>query len=70
MTKVIILPEEDLDTFYQRTMQYLHAKYHSYPTSISSTQTKKTAKNSLSTSALGHSNINFRNNLRFGKNIP
>jgi len=34
MAKVIILPEENLDQFYERTMQYLHAKYHSYPSSL------------------------------------
>jgi hypothetical protein len=66
MTKVIILPEEDLDTFYQRTMQYLHAKYHNYPSSLSRPQTKKIANNSIPATALGNKNSIFRNNLRFG----
>ena len=34
MTKVIIIPEEDLDRFYKRTMNYLHAKYHNQPTTL------------------------------------
>ena len=35
MTKVIIMPESSLDSFYARTIQYLHDTYHSYPTSLS-----------------------------------
>ncbi len=29
MTKIIILPEETLDRYYDRTLNYLHTKYHS-----------------------------------------
>jgi len=31
MTKVIIIPSESLDSFYYRTLDYLHSTYHSYP---------------------------------------
>jgi hypothetical protein len=34
MTKVIIIPEENLDSFYERTIQYFQAKYHTYPTTL------------------------------------
>ena len=34
MTKVIILPDEDLDRFYERTINYLRIKYHSHPSSL------------------------------------
>jgi hypothetical protein len=30
MTKVIILQGDDLESFYQRTMDYLYGKYHPY----------------------------------------
>lgn len=35
MTKVIIIPESNLDSLYARTIQYLHDTYHTYPTSLS-----------------------------------
>ena len=31
MTKVIIIQGQSLDSFYDQTIDYLHAKYHSYP---------------------------------------
>jgi len=40
MTKVIILPDEDLDRFYERTLNYLHAKYHCQPTTIRKSNVK------------------------------
>ena len=36
MTKIFILPEEDLDRLYHRTTNYLHAKYHRKPTGLRS----------------------------------
>ena len=36
--KIFILPEENLDRLYHRTMNYLDAKYHSPPTSLLSSQ--------------------------------
>lgn len=36
MTKVIIISDGNLDSFYEQTLQYLHDKYHNYPTSLSS----------------------------------
>ncbi len=41
MTKVIIIPDEDLDTFYERTMRYLHRKYHTYPSATGRFRRKK-----------------------------
>jgi hypothetical protein len=35
MTKVIILSDETLDTFYERTQQYFHQKFHTCPSSLS-----------------------------------
>lgn len=34
MVKVIIYQDESLESYYERTMDYLHAKYHSYPSSL------------------------------------
>jgi len=34
MTKVIIISGGSLDSFYEQTLQYLHDKYHTYPTSL------------------------------------
>ena len=34
MTKVIIMSGSSLDSFYEQTLQYLHDKYHTYPTSL------------------------------------
>ena len=31
MTKVIIIQGGSLESFYEQTLEYLHAKYHSYP---------------------------------------
>jgi hypothetical protein len=35
MTKVIIISDSSLDSFYEQQLQYLHDKYHNYPTSLS-----------------------------------
>ncbi len=35
MTKVIIMAGSNLDSFYEQTIQYLHDKYHTYPTCLS-----------------------------------
>ncbi len=35
MTKVIIISGGSLDSFYDQTLQHLHDKYHSYPSSLS-----------------------------------
>ena len=32
--KIIIIPEENLDRLYHRTMNYLAAKYHTKPTGL------------------------------------
>jgi len=34
MTKIIIMPSIGLENFYRYTLQYLHDKYHSYPSSL------------------------------------
>ena len=34
MTKVIIVSGGSLDSFYEQTVQYLHDKYHTYPSSL------------------------------------
>ena len=34
MTKVMIFPDEDLDKFYERTINYLQYEYHSHSTTI------------------------------------
>ena len=34
MTKVIIISGGNLDSYYEQVQQYLHAKYHTYPTSL------------------------------------
>ena len=36
MTKIFIFPEETLDRFYHRTLNYLHAKYHCQPSDLGS----------------------------------
>ena len=35
MTKIIIMPNSNLDSFYERTIQELHDRHMSYPTSLS-----------------------------------
>jgi len=37
MTKVIIIQGNDLESYYQRTMDILHAKYHTYPSTDNET---------------------------------
>lgn len=34
MTKVIIISGGNLDSYYEQVQQYLHAKYHTYPTNL------------------------------------
>ena len=34
MTKVVIYANSNLDSFYEQTLQYLHEKYHTYPTTL------------------------------------
>ena len=34
MTKVIIISGGNLDSYYEQMQQYLHAKYHNYPTNL------------------------------------
>ena len=34
MTKVIIISGGSLDSYYEQVQQYLHAKYHTYPTNL------------------------------------
>ena len=34
MTKVIIISGGSLDSYYDQVQQYLHAKYHTYPTNL------------------------------------
>ena len=36
MTKIFIFPEENLDSLYSRTLNYLHAKYHCQPSDLGS----------------------------------
>jgi len=49
MTKVMIFPDEDLDKFYERTINYLHSKYHCQPTTIRKSNVK-VSKYNFSTS--------------------
>jgi len=35
MTRVIIISGKSLDSFYEQQLQYLHDKYHNYPTNLS-----------------------------------
>ena len=35
MTKIIIMPNSNLESFYERTLQELHDRHHSYPTCLS-----------------------------------
>jgi len=67
MTKVIIIPDEDLDTFYERTMQYLHAKYHTYPSTLTGPQITNLSENV--TAILNYtSNQNYtQHNIPIGK---
>jgi len=34
MTHVIILSGSNLDSYYEQTMDYIYAKYHTYPTTL------------------------------------
>ena len=34
MTHVIIISGGSLETYYEQTMDYLHAKYHTYPSNL------------------------------------
>lgn len=34
MTKVIVLQSGNLDSYYEQTMDYIYAKYHTYPTNL------------------------------------
>jgi len=34
MTKVIIIQGGSLESYYEQTLDYLHAKYHTYPTNL------------------------------------
>jgi hypothetical protein len=34
MTKVIIIQGGSLDSYYEQTSNYLHKKYHTYPTNL------------------------------------
>jgi len=34
MTKVIIIQGGSLESYYEQTLDYLHAKYHTYPSNI------------------------------------
>ncbi|MBM3143984.1 MAG: hypothetical protein FJ010_03230 [Chloroflexi bacterium] len=34
MTKVIIIQGGSLESYYEQTMDYLHAKYHIYPSNL------------------------------------
>ncbi len=35
MTKVIIVQGGSLESYYEQTLDYLHAKYHTYPPNLS-----------------------------------
>jgi hypothetical protein len=34
MTKVIIIQGGSLDSYYEKTLNYLHEKYHTYPSNL------------------------------------
>jgi len=37
MSKVIIIHDDSLENYYERTMDYLHNKYHNYPSNLPKT---------------------------------
>jgi hypothetical protein len=45
VTKVIIIPEENLDRYYERTVERLRAKYHSRPSSLKNSHTIDASSN-------------------------
>ncbi len=55
MTKVIIIPEENLDRHYERTVKHLRTKYHSRPSFLSNSSSNGRQSN-LDTP---HSNYNY-----------
>jgi hypothetical protein len=70
VTKVIIIPDENLDSFYNRTLQYLEDKYHTYPSNLHFSQSSKDSSNH-STSSLNTSQGvgTTRNRIPLGKRI-
>jgi hypothetical protein len=66
VTKVIIIPEENLDRYYKRTVKRLGAKYHSRPSALKNSRTR----NSSSTVPSYHQcSIFTQNNIPMGKLI-
>jgi len=70
LTKVIILPNEDLDRFYERTLNYLHAKYHCHPSSLRKSEpTENYDRHSISSSSSAFNESFSQNSLPLGKLI-
>ena len=44
MVKIFVIPEENLDRFYERTINYLRDKYHGQPTNIRPTSPSDNAQ--------------------------
>jgi hypothetical protein len=58
MTKVIIISGESLDGFYERTVQYLHNKYHTHPTHLIGNKTSETeAARNLNSSGIAYRSV-------------
>jgi hypothetical protein len=55
MTKVIIISGGNLDSYYEQVQQYLHAKYHNYPSNLPPMSTSLRAA-----AAKGHGHISVR----------
>ena len=70
LTKVIILPDEDLDRFYERTLNYLHAKYHCQPTSLRKSEpTERYDRYSISSASPAFNQNSSQISLPMGKLI-
>ncbi len=70
MTKVIIISGGNLDSFYEQTLQYLHDKYHSYPSSLSgSAMSEAEAAELAENEAMAKHSANRSNQEPIGKRI-
>lgn len=73
MTKVIIISEGNLDSFYEQTLQYFQDTYHNYPTSLTGKPVSASEYSQIShydSAARGHSSsIEIPADVNFGKDV-
>jgi hypothetical protein len=73
MTKVIIISGSSLDSFYEQQLQYLHDKYHNYPTSLSGNPVPKAeaARQSYYDTTARHASkgLNISGDIQIGKTV-